>query len=442
MSKLPATAVFDIGKTNKKFFVFDEQLQEVHRDYITFEESTDEDGFPCDQLDLLRHWIQDRLAFVLAHPTFDVQQLNVSTYGASMVHVDAEGAPLTPLYNYLKPYPEELLQRFYELAGGQTAWETRTASPTLGMLNSGLQLYWLKHCRPAVFERIHQSLHLPQYCAYLLSGQFASDYTSIGCHTGLWNFSEEDYDAWVDATRLRPLLAPLYPTTHTFPIGLNGKLVKVGVGIHDSSSALLPYLQQETEPFLLLSTGTWSICLNPFNHELLTPEELRADCLHYLSPQGTPVKAGRLFLGQEYKERVQQFAAHFQASPRYHKTIAFDEALFQRIQAAFPYPTFKWQHIQSSLAKVEGLAATELSTFPDYETAFHVLMRDMVELQVAMIRLLQGPEDVRKVFLDGGFIDNAPFVGMLRAYLPTYEFVPSAMPLGSALGAALAVQAS
>ncbi|SVB65319.1 uncharacterized protein METZ01_LOCUS218173, partial [marine metagenome] len=38
------TAVFDIGRTNKKFFLFDDDLKEVYREYIRFDEIVDEDG--------------------------------------------------------------------------------------------------------------------------------------------------------------------------------------------------------------------------------------------------------------------------------------------------------------------------------------------------------------------------------------------------------------
>ena len=39
----------------------------------------------------------------------------------------------------------------------------KTASPLLGSLNSGLQLYRLKKEQPEVFQKIHHALHLPQY---------------------------------------------------------------------------------------------------------------------------------------------------------------------------------------------------------------------------------------------------------------------------------------
>ncbi|MEI9908230.1 MAG: hypothetical protein WDO71_00265 [Bacteroidota bacterium] len=66
--------------------------------------------------------------------------------------------------------------------------------------------------------------------------------------------------------------------------------IAVGAGLHDSSAALIPYLSSFQEPFILLSTGTWCISLNPFNHSQLSDYELDKDCLCYLSYEGKPVK--------------------------------------------------------------------------------------------------------------------------------------------------------
>lgn len=44
------TAIFDIGKTNKKFFLFDADFQEVYREYTSIEPIEDEDGHPTENL--------------------------------------------------------------------------------------------------------------------------------------------------------------------------------------------------------------------------------------------------------------------------------------------------------------------------------------------------------------------------------------------------------
>ena len=58
MSQGKVTAVFDIGKTNKKFFLFDEEFQELHREYIRIDEIKDEDGYPTEDLESLRNWMR------------------------------------------------------------------------------------------------------------------------------------------------------------------------------------------------------------------------------------------------------------------------------------------------------------------------------------------------------------------------------------------------
>ena len=59
MPKIPVTAVFDIGKTNKKFFLFDQNLSEVYHSYTRLEPVMDEDGFPSEPVLPLRAWMLD-----------------------------------------------------------------------------------------------------------------------------------------------------------------------------------------------------------------------------------------------------------------------------------------------------------------------------------------------------------------------------------------------
>lgn len=103
-------------------------------------------------------------------PQYEIKALNFSTYGATFVSIGEDGKPVTPIYNYLKDFPEDVHREFYSKYPEESINQT-TASPTLGMLNSGLQLYWLKRKKPEVFNKIKYSLHLPQYISYLLPGR-------------------------------------------------------------------------------------------------------------------------------------------------------------------------------------------------------------------------------------------------------------------------------
>lgn len=107
-------AVFDIGKTNKKLFLFDENYEIVMEEQSQFEEVLDDDGYVCDDLINLKNWMQSSFERVLKNSEYQVVGLNFSAYGASLVHLNHSGKILTPLYNYLKDFSKSLHDTFTE----------------------------------------------------------------------------------------------------------------------------------------------------------------------------------------------------------------------------------------------------------------------------------------------------------------------------------------
>ena len=99
-----------------------------------------------------------------------------------------------------------------------------------------------------------------------------------------------DYHPWLGSYGLT-LPSPV-PVETVNEIELAGKKILVGIGIHDSSASLAPYFTAGKGKFLLLSTGTWGIYMNPFNSEILTAEQLDRDCLCYMSVTG---QTGEIF---------------------------------------------------------------------------------------------------------------------------------------------------
>ena len=77
-------------------------------------------------------------------------------------------------------------------------------------------------------------------------------------------------------------------------------------------------------PFVLISTGTWNISMNPFNKTPLTVEELKNDCLCYLQYLGEPVKASRLHSGLEYERQVKRIADNFNQDIVKYRDITFN----------------------------------------------------------------------------------------------------------------------
>lgn len=421
---IPVVAIFDVGKTNKKLFLFDEHYRIVFERSARFTETEDEDGDPCENLASLRLSVFDSLGEVFRNPQYEVKAINFATYGASFVYIDGEGNPLTPLYNYLKAYPESLKSQFYHTYGGEEQMSKDTASPILGSLNSGMQLYRIKYEKPNVFSQIKFALHLPQYLSYLISGQAYSDITSIGCHTQLWDFNKNEYHDWVRKEEIDQKLAPIVDSDQVMPAAFPGNSYAVGAGLHDSSAALIPYLVSFHEPFVLLSTGTWSISLNPFNSSALTDEELKQDCLCYLEYQGRPVKASRLFSGYEHEQQVKRIAAHFGTENFNYRNIAYDPAVIDALKA---YP------------KAESFSERSLEEFPDGITAYHQLIQDLVSRQLISTNLVLKDTAVKRVFVDGGFSKNTIFMNLLAAAFPEMEVFAAHMAQATAVGAALAV---
>jgi len=409
MAAQSVIVLFDVGKTNKKVFLLDEQYKIVWEQSQSLPETTDEEGEPCEDVEKLTNWVQRTYAYVLTLRDFTIKAVNFSAYGASFVHIGKDGKPVAPLYNYLKPYPEGLKKRFYDTYGGEVTFSMLTASPVLGSLNSGMQLYRLKEESPELYQRIQSSLHLPQYLSFLITGQKCSDITSIGCHTNLWNFSQDHYHEWVYLEGIIDKLAPIRGAEDVVRVG---RAVS-GIGLHDSSAAMIPYLMCFQEPFVLISTGTWCISMNPFNHLPLTVAELQKDCLCYISYQGRPVKASRLFAGYEHEQGVKKLAARFHKDPQYAGTVAYDPEI---------------------VSIVHGCEDDE-----SFEQAYHRLIMDIMIQQAASTRLVLEGTDVKRIFVDGGFARNQVYMHLLAAAFPHIEVFAASIPQATAMGAALAI---
>jgi len=255
-------AVFDIGKTNKKIMLFDSQLKVVYVKQQRFDLLTDEDGFELEDIDSLLVWIKDSLNKIIEENIYYIKAVNFSTYGATLMYLDKKGERLTPLYNYLKPLEEKISEEIYSTYGGVNEFSRVTASPVLGFLNSGLQIKWLHDSKPEVFSNVESVLHFPQYLSYNFTSQITSEYTSIGCHTAMWNFDKKEYHQWLSDYSIN-LPRPISNST-LFDTNYGNQSIKFGIGIHDSSSSLVPYLLANETEFILISTGTWSIVMNPF----------------------------------------------------------------------------------------------------------------------------------------------------------------------------------
>jgi sugar (pentulose or hexulose) kinase len=381
----------------------------------------------------LTKWVKQSFQQIVNDPQFELKAINFSAYGATFVFLDEHLTVIPPLYNYLKPYAQPILEKFYDSYGGRSEFSKITASPVLGNLNSGMQLYRLKWEKPDTFRKVKYALHLPQYLSFILTSSLYSDITSIGCHTNLWNFDRNTYHEWVNKEHVREKLAEILPCMAI--AGYVNNRIPVGGGVHDSSAALIPYLHSFHEPFVLLSTGTWCISLNPFNHSSLSDDDVQQDCLCYLSHDGRAVKASRLFAGHEHEQQVKRLAEHFMVDINRYKDVKLDLEFLR----SWKKEQLKKGAGQTSWVHQSKFTQRDLSRFKDYDTAYHQLMADLVEQQVQSTRLVLKESLVNHIYVSGGFSANAVYMNLLANAFTNLKVFGASVSQASAVGSALVV---
>lgn len=439
-TKQPIIAIFDIGKTNKKLLLFDEAYQVVLEETACFEETTDDDGYPCEDVDLLTSWMLSHIQKLSRSDTFELKAINFSTYGASLVYIDAQGYRIAPLYNYLKPYPQDILKQFHHEHGTKELIAVETASPIMGHLNAGLQLYWFKHERPELFKKLHAVLHFPQYLSYQLTGELYAEMTNVGCHSMMWNFRNKVYHQWLTEEGIASRLLPVVQGDHSITINEGTDKVAVGIGLHDSSAAIIPYLLSFKEPFVIVSTGTWTISLNPFNSNLPQIDELESGCLSYQTYNGRPVKASMLFAGHDHDRQLDRIAAHFNVDAEYFKSLSYDAQWIHYIQAAAnANDLFSFSNQHDSPTDPCVFHLRQLHEFKSAAHAYHQLLVDMINRQSEVTRSVMNDDKITNMYVDGGFSKNKIYMQLLADAFPGLKVFATSMTQGTALGAALAI---
>jgi sugar (pentulose or hexulose) kinase len=291
-----ALIVIDIGKTNAKLALIDATgrlLAERRRP-----NAVRTDGpYPHHDTDGLWDWMLAACRAFAAQAR--VSAIVPVTHGATAALVDDTGLVL-PVLDYETELPG------LDYAALRPPYE-ETLSPGLPAgLNLGRQLAWLQARFPDAFRRARHILMYPQYWAWRLCGAAASEATSLGCHTDLWNPRTQAYSGLVDRmgwTALMPPPAPAHAVLGTLrpevaaATGLPADCA-VLCGIHDSNASLLRYLDKGEGT--VLSTGTWVIAA-AFGTALDNLRE-QADMLANTNALGRPVACMRFMGGREFGE--------------------------------------------------------------------------------------------------------------------------------------------
>lgn len=206
--------------------------------------------------------------------------------------------------DYEHPGPEAVAAGYDAIRPGFA----ETGSPRLPAgLNLGAQLHWLLDTRPDLRARLAHVVTYPQYWGWRLTGELATDVTSLGCHTDLWDPWQGRFSSLVERLGLADCIAPARRSDevlgHLRPeiaqaTGLPAT-TPVAVGIHDSNASLYPHVLGRAAPYSVVSTGTWVVAMAVGGRA--TRLDPARDVLVNVDALGRPVPSARFMGGREYE---------------------------------------------------------------------------------------------------------------------------------------------
>jgi hypothetical protein len=175
--------------------------------------------------------------------------------------------------------------------------------------------------------------------------------------------------------------------------------------------------------------------MNPFNDEPLTSDELELDCLCYMTYQGKPVKASRLFAGYEHEQQVKRIADHFNQHTGKYRNVPYNAEIIASLKKK---DQLSKKQVEAGKLHESVFAQRDLNSFADDLEAYHQLLLDIIEQQYLITRLVLN-DSVKRIFVDGGFSKNAIYMNLLAAYFPGLEVFAASMAQATAVGTALSI---
>jgi len=423
-------AIFDIGKTNKKFLIFTEELEVVYSENTRIGEIK-KNGILCDDNERLEEWMREVL--ISASRKYRIRGLNISTHGATLAHL-SKGALAFPIVSYNHDIKPEVREAFYQRYGSARELYEITGTPPYGrLIIAGLQIYWLHHQFPDVFSRVDKILFFPQYLLYVLSKLEVSEITSIGCHTYLYDLRNMDWsfiarDLNVD--NLCPSIIDVWGKAGEFNI--NDSKIIAAPGIHDSNASIIPFIAGRQDA-LIASTGTWCVFMYPRAEFAPRVDDLKRDVVYYINAYRRPVRASRFAGGYEHDHYLKLILEKFNIDPRgmVLDIEILEELLREKKDFIMPGLIENTGQFQGSKPGIIGD-----KFYKDVKKAYHLLNLSLAIQSYIGIRLITDEEKPPIVVL-GGFTNNNIYLSILSTLLIQQPVLKSLFSEITGLGAAI-----
>ena len=293
-------AVIDVGKTNVKVALVDLEIFEEKQVISIPNEAIQSGHFLTFNTESIWNFICESLKKIGLK--FEINGISVTTHGAAAVLIMKDGTYAEPI-DYEDPEIDAIATEYSKI---RPNFE-ETGSPHLpGGLNIGSQLYCQFHRDPALRKRLLYIVTYPQFWGWKLTGKFATDFTSLGCHSDLWSPRKNDFSDLVNTLTIQGKIP--FPKKSNEIMGNVTKKVSqriglsrlpVSVGIHDSNASLVPHLFSQESSFSVISTGTWVIVLSIGGNKIELDQT--RDTLLNVNLLGQVTPSARFMGGREYE---------------------------------------------------------------------------------------------------------------------------------------------
>lgn len=335
--------------------------------------------------------------------------------GAAIIRDDRLACP--PI-DYEVPMPAALRARY----DAERDAFAETGSPALpDGLNLGAQIFRLETIDPDL-SRGTRILPWAQYWSWLFSGIAASEVTSLGCHTDLWNPLSGRPSKLAERRGWAERLAPLRGAGEILGTLTPGWVARTGLpadtevhcGLHDSNAALLAarsHGEIAGHESTIMSTGTWFVAMrSPGDASSIDMDSLDAsrDCLINVDAFGRPIPSARFMGGREIETLIGPDMQRIDFRPDQPAMIAALPQLLERGAMILPgfAPGF------GPFPRARGHRVSMLGD--------HIAHRATVALYAALVADVSldliGAQD--KLLIEGRFTESQVFVRALATLRP------------------------
>jgi len=273
----------------------------------------------------------------------------------------------------------------------------------------------------ALIDRRTQDLLLPvmdyefeSYWAWKLSGEVATEITSLGCHTDLWNIKTNSPSSLLETLGLSEALPPLKKAWEPIGVIKESLAAELGLnpdcaiypGVHDSNAGYLPILSQpKTDRPTVVSTGTWSVIMDG-NTDLKTLDASR-DMLVNIDAEGAPLATARYMGGREFGlicEKLNTDIATTFVDADIEAILNSDTFIMPSFSSGSgPYPNHQGRiDFGGDIFQINGKAAA---------TIYAALMLNNILKRLS-------PSSKQDILIEGSFAQNSVLCGLLAALNP------------------------